>query len=184
MKTTGTLKDIFRDFATGKLVVSFLVDTTSPDDELTGGYTLDIVARRHRERRSLNANSYFHVLCEKLAAKLGTTNTAMKNKMISEYGCTDIELGKIILEDSVDWMEIESLHLRPTAAVRTLNDGKLYRVYYVMRGSHTYNTAEMARLIDGAVQEAKEQGIETMTPEQIERMKALWKSSGERKDRA
>jgi hypothetical protein len=44
----------------------------------------------------------------------------------------------------------------------------------VMRGSHTYDTREMSRLIDGTVEEAKELGIETLTPEQLERMKASW----------
>lgn len=43
-----------------------------------------------------------------------------------------------------------------------------------MRGSHTYNTAEMSKLIDGTVSEAKELGIETMTPDQIEEMKQKW----------
>ena len=47
-----------------------------------------------------------------------------------------------------------------------------YRVY---RGSHTYNTEEMSILIDGTVQEAKDLGIETMTPDQIEEMKQKWK---------
>ena len=32
----------------------------------------------------------------------------------------------------------------------------------------------MARLIDGAIAEAKELGIETDTPEQIERYKEAW----------
>jgi 16S rRNA U1498 N3-methylase RsmE len=44
----------------------------------------------------------------------------------------------------------------------------------VMRGSHTYNTAEMSRLIDATVEEAKELGVETLTPDQLERMKASW----------
>jgi hypothetical protein len=32
----------------------------------------------------------------------------------------------------------------------------------------------MARLIDGTIQEAKQLGIETATPDEIARMKALW----------
>jgi hypothetical protein len=32
----------------------------------------------------------------------------------------------------------------------------------------------MSRLIDGAVSEAKELGIETDTPEQIAKLKSLW----------
>jgi hypothetical protein len=46
-----------------------------------------------------------------------------------------------------------------------------------MRGSHTFNTKEMSRLIDGTIEEAKELGIETATPEQIRRMMAAWDSN-------
>jgi hypothetical protein len=46
-----------------------------------------------------------------------------------------------------------------------------------MRGSHTYDTKEMARLIDGVVYEAKSIGIETLSPDELERMKSLWKVS-------
>lgn len=41
-------------------------------------------------------------------------------------------------------------------------------------GSSTYNTKEMSVLIDSIVCEAKELGIETATPEELERMKREW----------
>jgi len=41
-------------------------------------------------------------------------------------------------------------------------------------GSSTYNTKEMSVLIDGIVNECKEQGIETLTPEEIADMKRKW----------
>ena len=56
-----------------------------------------------------------------------------------------------------------------------MDDGKAYRVYLLLRGSHTYNTEEMSILIDGTVQDAKEQGIETATPDELERMKQQWR---------
>jgi hypothetical protein len=34
----------------------------------------------------------------------------------------------------------------------------------------------MSRLIDGTVNEAKELGIETLTPAELERMKASWRA--------
>ena len=48
-------------------------------------------------------------------------------------------------------------------------DGIMYRTYKLLRGSHTYNTEEMARLIDGMVTMCKEAGIpdsEIATPEE------------------
>ena len=43
-----------------------------------------------------------------------------------------------------------------------------YRVYL---GSSTYTTKEMSVLIDGIVSECKDLGIETMTPEELARIK-------------
>lgn len=42
-------------------------------------------------------------------------------------------------------------------------------------GSSTYSTAEMARLIDALISEAKAMGIETLPPDQLEALKASWK---------
>lgn len=75
-----------------------------------------------------------------------------------------------IVRDDKDVSEREDIHLQPTSAIRVLDDGKLYRVYRVIRGTHTYNTYEMSKLIDGTVSEAKELGIETITTTEIEEM--------------
>ena len=43
-------------------------------------------------------------------------------------------------------------------------------------GSSKYDTAEMARFIDGIVQECEELGIETESPDELVRMKREWGS--------
>ena len=128
-----------------------------------------------RNKRSLSANAYYHVLCQKVAEKTNQSITEVKNQTISDYGQTDIDMGTIILRDDIDWRKIQGLHLHPTMATRVLDNGKLYRVYYVMRGSHTYDSKEMSRLIDGMVQEAKAVGVEVLPPAEIERMIGRWK---------
>ena len=50
-------------------------------------------------------------------------------------------------------------YLQDIAGVREDVDGVMYRTYKLLRGSHTYDTAEMARLIDGLVTSCKEAGI-------------------------
>lgn len=45
------------------------------------------------------------------------------------------------------------------------------KAYY---GSSTYNTDEMSRLIDWAIDAAEEQGIETLTPDQKSLMLKEW----------
>ena len=46
----------------------------------------------------------------------------------------------------------------------------------VFYGSSSYNSAEMARLIDGLVYECKLQGIETMTPTELEELNKKWEA--------
>ena len=49
------------------------------------------------------------------------------------------------------------------------DDNVMYRTYRLLRGSHTYNTEEMSRLIDGMITMCKEAGIpdrEIATPEE------------------
>lgn len=54
--------------------------------------------------------------------------------------------------------------------------GNLVNVHIMQcyKGSSLYNTKEMSLLIDGVVRECKELGIETETPDEIERMKQEW----------
>lgn len=56
----------------------------------------------------------------------------------------------------------------------TKSGEEMGHAYIVIRGSHTYDSKEMSRLINGLVQECRQQDIETMTPAEIEEMcKAL-----------
>ena len=53
----------------------------------------------------------------------------------------------------------------------------MYRTYFLLRGSSTYDTAEMSALLDGVIEDCKSCGIETATPEEIERMKQLYEQN-------
>ena len=135
---------------------------------------ISVEIKKYSEKRSLNANAYFHTLVGQIAAIQRLTHTEVHNRLIADYGVMDEQINNIILDDNIPWLRLDTIHLRPTTATRVMDNGKLYRVYLVMRGRHTYNTAEMSRLIDGTVEEAKALGIETLTPDELERMKSLW----------
>lgn len=156
-----------------KYVLTIEVDKLPTIYEKTKDKDISVEISTWSEKRSLNANAYFHVLVNKIAASLHASSTEIHNWLISDYGCPDSDLGQISLEERIDWRRLDNIHLRPTAEY-IFDEDLAFRKYYVMRGSHTYNTVEMARLIDGAVQEAKELGIETMTPDELERLKSAW----------
>ena len=136
----------------------------------------------HKEKRSLDSNSYFHVLCDKLRQALGISMARCKNHLIADYGQIEyIDDEPIIYKTNAPedkMMELETLHTK-CVKVTEENGHKIYfdRVY---RGSHTYNTAEMARLIDGTVQECRQQGIETATEKELAHMATLWEGKYER----
>lgn len=168
----------FHDIATRKWIISFEVEDAPEVFDKTKDKDLTLEVKRFREGRSLTANAYFHKLCDLIAKKMHISEIESKNLMLSRYGQLDEDVKHIILDDEVDYLKITSLHLRPTSHVKTMDNGKLYRVYLVIRGSHTYDTAEMSDLIDGTVDEAKALGIETLPPMEIERMKAAWSVNG------
>lgn len=137
-------------------------------------YDLDI--KRHYEKRSLNANSYFHTLVGKLAAKLGKTFAETKNEELRRYGQrmtnSDGNIVFCLMDSGRDYDNEEGIHLAPTGHTEE-RGGVVYEWYAVIRGTHTYDSREMAVLIDGVIQDAKEQGIETMTPDEIAHLKGM-----------
>ena len=174
METRGRINAVTKDWKTDGLMITFAVNSVPTDLEDLQDKDLDVIAKVHREKRSLNANSYFHVLSGKIAEKAGTSLSHEKNRLIREYGQYEYIDGMIptitvnaLFEDKM--LDMEGVHLKVIE-----RPGETVKMAF-LRGSHTYNTADMSRLIDAAVEEAKELGVETMTPEQLERMKAAWK---------
>ena len=131
---------------------------------------------KYRAKRSLDANAYYWVLVSKLARALNIGNNELHNQLLAEYGMPWIvgdALHRAMLPDTEEVAEkvarSAEYHLRPTTQVTTLADGKDYRTYITMRGSSSYNTEEMARLIDGTIAECRAVGMtdaEIMSPEE------------------
>ena len=68
LDTTGTITDINIDFKTHKAKISLLLDTKQLDivEELKNENKLNIELKKHREKRSLDANAYFWKLLQEL----------------------------------------------------------------------------------------------------------------------
>ena len=151
---------------------------------------VDISIKEKKHKRSLDANGYYWVLQGKMAEFLHVSKPFMHNLLLRRYGQLEIIEGKavyIVLPDTEEAQakidQEEYIHLRPTSEVKEGRDGIMYRTYMLLRGSHTYNTAEMSKLIDGLVSECEAMGIPTETPEEIEKMKQLYGARYERKNK-
>jgi hypothetical protein len=108
-------------------------------------------------------------LVTKIAEATKSSIVEVKNHLIRDYGQYEYIDGKIptysVNADYVDAMlNREDIHFKHVGW-----DGDRAKLA-VMRGSHTYNTAEMAHLIDMTVIVAEAMGIETLPPEELKRM--------------
>ena len=174
MDLTGTLCEVSRDYRTSKPIIKFLVNENLDGIESLDGKDLKIKVTKVTNPRSLDANAYFHVLCDKLRQKLGISMAHMKNILITSYGQIEyISEGQALIYKTnapIEYIqELEEAHMK---FVKVGDDGAYW--YKVYRGSHTYDSHEMHILLEGTISDAKEQGIETKTPDEVRRMEEQW----------
>lgn len=121
----------------------------------------------HREKRSLNANAYAWALIGKIADALRASKDEIYLQMLKRYGQS--EMVSVVSEINVDG------YFKYYEAIgHTMLQGKEFTHYRLFKGSSEFDTREMSIFIDGIVSEAKELGIETLTPDGIAQMKSLW----------
>ena len=148
----------------------------TPQDKLDGIIKLlkgkfNLALKRYEKPRSLNANAYAWVLMDKLAKALKISKEEVYERAIKQVGVFEpISVDIAAYERSKRNWERQGLGW---LVDRVIDDGvKVYfNAYY---GSSVYTSSEMARLIDWIVEEAKQQGIDTMTPAERARLIDEW----------
>lgn len=171
MKLTGQIDDVTVSL-TGKpkltLVINEKSDLLCGYDDLKDFEKLSIEIKPYREKRSLNANAYAWKLIGEIADIVRSSKDEVYLEMLRKYGQSELisVLSHIPIEQYVKYCD--------EVGESKLN-GKMFKHYRVYKGSSEFDTREMSILIDGIVGEAKELGIQTETPDELERMKSLWK---------
>lgn len=178
MEITVKAGKITRQFS-GDYEVTLIVpkqeeNNMEPLNELLNDEKLKVCKIDHKKkRRSLNANSYCFVLCQKIAEKIGNTKEYVYKQAIKQVGQFEI---LPIRNDAVErWIEAwESKGLGWQSEI--MRDSKLEGYVNTINyyGSSVYTTKEMSFLIDEIVTQAKELNINTMTPAEIEQLKEQW----------
>lgn len=137
----------------------------------------ELSVKRISKKRSIQANNYSWELTDKLSEVmliqgLKLSKDEMHAEMVLRYGqpLIDSKGEQVFLSTSQDVNINEFYPYARNVGEGTVN-GKLFNHYRIFRGSHTYNTKEMSLFIKGIVEECKEHGIETMTPDEIARLK-------------
>lgn len=123
--------------------------------------------KEHKPKRSLDANAYYWVLVNKIAGALSQTKEFVHMEMLRFYSETYSVLlpAEQDITGLIKYYDVES----------TIKRGdKFFKSYKAYLPSSEMNTKQMSVLIDGVVHEAKQLGIETLTPSQIEELKLRW----------
>ena len=175
MEWTGKVVSVGTDWLTGEFNITLSINEKSAlnlIDDIKDCEKLSIKAVKYRKKRSLDANAYCWVLCTEIANAIGVSKDDVYEEMIQKHGFLyQDEDGyvTITVKAEVDMSKISG-HWRFYKG-----NGK-FSSYMMIKGSSEYTTAEMAKFLDFLVWEAKERGIETATPDELERLKATWQS--------
>ena len=119
--------------------------------------------KEYHPKRSLNANAYAWALIGQIADVLRKSKEEVYFEMLKSYGQSEF----VSVRSDIDvkgyfkyYEEYGKGHV----------EGREFTHYKVYKGSSEFDSREMSILLDGIIQEAKAQGIETITPAEKERM--------------
>lgn len=157
-------------YTTGKPSITFEFEDKDSAlqmfDELRGLERLDVKIDKHREKRSLDQNGYAWALIGKIADKLRADKNEIYLKMLKRYG----QGGVIKISPQTEEAVLAALkYYEPHE--RFYSDTEKY--YRVWAGSSGYTTEEMTIFLDGIIYEAKQLGINTLTPDELAELRSL-----------
>lgn len=156
--------------------VSFKTSNRAAALSLTGlEVPHEVVVKRKGKARTREANSYLWILLDKLSEKLSKDGTPVTKvdiykRLIRDVG--GVSEAVCVQDKAVEKLrsgwEHNGLGWVTDTMPAKIEGCTVVILYY---GSSTYDTEQMRRLINLVVQECKQQGIETMTPMELERLK-------------
>lgn len=178
MQTTGIITDINIDFNTLKPKISLLLDTKDKEliQQLKNENKLNIELKKWRKKRSLDANAYCWVLCDKIAKKLTepeaiiTKEDVYKNAILDMGTFEPMIIEEKAFENFKRIWEKQGLGFLVQEVSRKDKCVKVHCYY----GSSTYDSKEMSLLIELIVDLAKSLNIETKPQQEINSLLESW----------
>lgn len=177
MNSTATLKNISLDYITKKTIITLQLDATNCAQSLEQlkDDKLSIEIKKWYKKRSLDANAYCWVMCEKIAKELSKEGITTKEEI---YKDAILQVGSfepfIIQEKTFEnfkriW-ERQGLGFLVQEVNRKNRCVKVHCYY----GSSTYDSKEMSLLINLLVELAKSLNIETKSDAEIKSLVESW----------
>ena len=126
------------------------------------------------KKRSLDANAYAWVLLGKIAKKVGIAKEDVYRNYIKDVG-DNYEIVPIKKEAEERW--VKNWQKKGIGWVcEVLGNSKIEGYVNIINyfGSSTYDSKQMSALINLIVHDCKDQGIETMTPAELQILMEEW----------
>lgn len=119
----------------------------------------------YHPKRSLAANNYAWVLITRIAESMTPPQdkNAVYLEMLKRYGQAEFV-------SVLSGINIQGFFKYYEEYGKGHVEGREFTHYKIYKGSSEFDAREMNILLDGIIQEAKELGIETITPQEKERM--------------
>ena len=166
--------DGFTRATNGDLGLLFWVKDSEVTEHLQKlkGKRVVLEIKNYFEKRSLNANRYFWRLCGDIAEALQTDKETIYQSILQEAGqWVDIECTK----DTLKPLKAKFSYSEIVHEDFLTDDPKIVlRGYF---GSSSYDSREMAKLIDCAVHQCQELDIPTWSQEEIDNLITEWEKS-------
>ena len=122
--------------------------------------------KEYKKKRSLSQNAYAWLLIGKIADAVRLSKEDVYLRMLEDYGQSEIISIKQQANIKGYFKYIKKI------GVSELN-GEKFTHYKIFKGSSDFDSTEMSVFIDGIIQECHNLDIETMTKEEIERLKLI-----------
>lgn len=167
MECSGKLCEVSKDWKSRKFRLTFEIaeDITGSIDKLSDCERLDLKVKKHREKRSLNANGLLWKCIGDIADALRTDKWQVYLTMLKRYGKFTYIVVKEKAVDAVkaQWRECEVI------GEITVNGQKAVQMLCYF-GSSTLDSKEFSALLDGVISEMKEMGLETPMQSDLKRV--------------
>lgn len=164
MEIKARLESVDQNLLTKKVKFTLTTDLRSAAEELEKYQNKDLRVKvvQYREKRSLSANALFWHCVGEIAKASGADKWQVYLDLLRHYGkytyiCVQPHMIEAV---KAQWRECEvwnSVDINGKPAVQMI-------CYF---GSSSYNTAEMSRLIYGAIEEMKQLGLDLPMPQDV-----------------
>lgn len=153
--------------------IRVIAEVASYIDSLEDAKQYVMTIKEKKKKRSLDANSYFWLLCDKLAEKTRIPKTEIYRSYIKEIGGVSDTV--CVLDKAVDKLcdnwERNGLGWQTDHYKSKMKGCTNVVLYY---GSSTYDSKQMSHLIELIVQDCLANEIETLPPEQLQALNSEW----------